>query len=755
MVSALAPGAAPAQRGWRELAADAGAAALLLALTVLFYWRILTPDPLNRGSFPKGDFSEQFYAFAFFRARELLAGRLPTWNPYTYGGHPFIADIQSAVYYPLHWITTLLAGPRGYPFQALEYEAVGHIFLAGLWTYLLASRVSGSRLGGLVGGMVYAFGGYLSAYPSQQLSILEVHTWLPLILLCVFLATHGEQFGWRRALTGALLAGLVLGGAILAGHPQASLYVVYAVAAYAVVRLLTAPGPAGWRARVGRLSLVALLLTVGFGVAAAQLLPTAEFMGISSRARMPYEMSAWAFPLRDLIQLVLPGVVSYYSPMYVGILPLASAAAAVAWARPREIAFWTGLAVAGLLISFGGNTILHSVLYHLAPGFGVFRHQERGIVLFALALALLASIGTRELVAASQERLARLGALWLRVVIAAGAVFVLFHIYGVPAENPAPLQNVAAFLFLLCALIGLLLFFRHRGLPTPVFAGLVLALVAFDLISVNFNTNFEKTQPGDQYRPTEIQKYLQHNAANGRTANDWQYPLNYGDVFGIRDINGASPLVVERYRQLLNAEPRERVWQLLNVRYFVTWQGGYPNGEKISVERMGERDVNLYVLPEPLPRAYVVHTAEVIPEDSRALRTLLSPNFDPGQQAILDRPPAIVPSGRQARSPATVRDLAPDRLEVETTLTEPGILVLAEVYYPGWRATVNGQPAEILRTQYTLRGVALPAGSHRVEFVFDPLAVKLGLAISAATLLLTLLALGGLALWRPKRQLGS
>ncbi|MFN8532227.1 MAG: YfhO family protein [Dehalococcoidia bacterium] len=744
-------GAAPSARRIAVPAgalSDLGAALLLLLLTVVFYWRILTPNALNRGSFPKGDFVEQFYAFAYFRTQEILAGRLPTWNPYAFGGQPFIADIQSAFYYPLHWVTTLVAGPRGYPFEALEYEAVFHIFLAGFFMYLLASRVSGSRPAGLLGGMVYGFGGYLSAYPSQQLSVLEVQTWLPLVLLFVHLATNAEPFDLRRSLLYSIVGGLTLGVAILGGHPQASLYTVYGVVAYFAFRILAQTGLAGWRQALRRAGLIALLVAVGFGVAAAQLVPTVEFMGISSRAQIPFEMSAWAFPLRDILQIILPGTVSYYSPMYVGILPLALAIGAVAWTRTRETWFWTGLATAGLLVSFGGNTIIHSVLYNAIPGAGTFRHQERGIVLFSAAMAVLAAIGARALFAADRTRLAKLAGLWLRVVVAAAAVLILLFVYGLAAEDPSRVQNIAAFLVLVCALVGLLLLFRLRGLPSGAFVGLALAIVAFDLMSVSFSTNFEKTQPGDQYRATEIQKYLQRNDANGRTHNDWQYPLNYGDVFRIRDVNGASPLVVERYRQLFNAEPRERVWQLLNVKYYVTWQGGLPNAEKVSVEKTGDKEVNLYALPDPLPRVYVVHAATVIPDDARSLRTVLSPQFDPGTTAVLDREPSIAPSGRPARSAATVRDLAPDRLVVETRLTEPGILVLSEVNYPGWRATVNGQSVEILRAQHALRGVALPAGGHQIEFIFDSGAVKLGQIISLLTVVASLFGLGALALVR-------
>ena len=73
---------------------------VLAVLPLIFFWRILTPNALDRGSFSTGDFSEQFYAFARFSYDELAQGRLPLWNPYTYAGHPFLADVQSAVFYP-------------------------------------------------------------------------------------------------------------------------------------------------------------------------------------------------------------------------------------------------------------------------------------------------------------------------------------------------------------------------------------------------------------------------------------------------------------------------------------------------------------------------------------------------------------------------------------------------------------------------------------------------------------------------------
>lgn len=186
----------------KRFASDIAVIVLLLVLCPLFFWPIITPNDLNRASFPKGDFSEHYYAFAFYKASELTAGRLPLWNPYVYGGHPFLADPQSAIFYPPGLLTVLIAGPRGFPLIALEGEAILHFFLASLFTYLFARRILRSRLGSLIAAIVFTYGGYLTAYPSLQLSILEVDIWLPLILLFIDLATdasYGRSKGWARA----------------------------------------------------------------------------------------------------------------------------------------------------------------------------------------------------------------------------------------------------------------------------------------------------------------------------------------------------------------------------------------------------------------------------------------------------------------------------------------------------------------------------------------------------------------------------
>ena len=175
---------------------------LLAGLCLLFFWRNLTPVVRDRLVFAPGDFSFQFYAFARYEAARLAHGELPLWNPAIFSGHPFIADIQSAVFYPLSLLTMLLTAARGFTYHALELEAIVHFGLAAIFTYLLARRLTQSRIGGLIAAVAFTFGGYLTSYPPLQLAILETQIWLPLILLLLDLAGGA----WLRAISAAGLA---------------------------------------------------------------------------------------------------------------------------------------------------------------------------------------------------------------------------------------------------------------------------------------------------------------------------------------------------------------------------------------------------------------------------------------------------------------------------------------------------------------------------------------------------------------------
>ena len=170
----------------RPRRADAAALLLLTALWALFFWRTLTANPANQVSYPDGDFTQQFLAFSSYQAKRLLAGEIPLWNPYNYGGHPFLADTQSAVFYPPRLIAIAVSSlTGGWSAAALQAEAVAHYWLATVLMYTFVRAVARSPLAGLVSALTVGYGGYLTGYPPLQLAVLEAGIWLPLALLGV------------------------------------------------------------------------------------------------------------------------------------------------------------------------------------------------------------------------------------------------------------------------------------------------------------------------------------------------------------------------------------------------------------------------------------------------------------------------------------------------------------------------------------------------------------------------------------------
>src|SRR5260221_980606 len=154
----------------------------LIVLCWLFFWRLLTPNPLNEQSLVEGDFSGQFVAFAQYQAVRLAAGEVPLWNPYNNGGHPFLADTQSAVFYPPRLVTIALLNMTGGStpqrmYDALQKEMILHTLIASLLMYALLRRLTlgqpYSVVARLIAGITFAYGGYLAFLSQLELVQLQ------------------------------------------------------------------------------------------------------------------------------------------------------------------------------------------------------------------------------------------------------------------------------------------------------------------------------------------------------------------------------------------------------------------------------------------------------------------------------------------------------------------------------------------------------------------------------------------------------
>jgi hypothetical protein len=813
---------------------------LFAALIILFFWRILTPNPADRQSFPPGDFYHQFWAFTTFEVRELSAGRLPLWNPYAFAGSPFWADVQAAVFYPPSLLTLLLSAPWGFSAFALELEAIAHFWLAAVFMYLFVREVTASRAAAVIASLTFTFSGYLTGYPSQQLAVLEADVWLPLLLFFLHRASIGWKVGrlegWKvgkkfsnlpifqPSILPLLLAGIAWGLTLLAGHPQSAFIVACVSCAYlAFLVLLTGDRrpetgitrhqehagdtPYTREARhmfhASRFTLYALHFTLyallflftGLALAAIQLIPAVEYTLLSVRAEGTYDNMSGGFPLVDVIQFLLPGQVSHYSPLYVGVvgLILAVGAALAAPARSRYTLFWGLVACVALLISFGGNTFLYTPLYLTVPGFSIFRGQERWAFAVAVSLSVLAGYGfaaltvdqRRQEQASDTQHATRITHYVLRFTsyLFLFALFLVFLFFfglnqtGWTPESPFyGLLGAATLLTVLLALAWLLWKFAPRLHPA-LFTGLTATLICFDLFSVNWQTNLYPQPPEWHTQMPPAVAAIKRDAAESpgepyRVYNEFRVYDNYGIPFEIEDLWGASPLRPSRYDEFLAPPmPIERIWELLNVKYVITWRKELYLPSTIIYEEPADQDTTyVHRLTTVGPHAWLVNQVEVA-DDATILQQIADPNFDRWNIALLeangewrmadgewqmvdgrwevvddksgnDEPSFLTEHAtRNTFHVSRLTSHSPTSLSLQITTGIPALLILSEIAYPGWQAAVDGQPAPLLRADYILRAVPVPAGEHTVELTFRPLSFAIGAMISALALIFIVIIL--------------
>lgn len=750
---------------------------ILALLPGLFFWPLIAPNPADRLQIKAGDFTGQYFPLRAFTAREWVAGRVPLWNPSIFGGQPALADIQSGALYPPHVFEALLTGwgGWGFPLWALELQAIAHLSLAAVGAYLLGRYFAGRRRGkraqrparfaGVIVSLAFTYGGYLTGFPVQQLTILEVSAWLPWVIWLLGITLDRVTGGKprRESLAAAAWTALVLALAILAGHPQTALYVFYVSLAYAAFRACWA-----WReaAPPRRLPLTlsvfgywSAVVVLGLALSAAQLLPTLEFIRRSLRAELNYEAVSSGLPLNELVAVVYPGFFGG-SPQYVGVVTMVLVGLALAVGRPRsQVWFWGGLGLIAMLLAFGANTFLYPLFYLLAPGFDAVRQQERAFLVYSFAASILAGQGAlviaRPLPFSIRSAYYRYQRGLGRVAIAALALTGLY-VYGATVSN-ARGDEVNLFfgvlrhhIFGLIVLAGTLIllalrprrrFWRGWGL------GLLAAWMAFNLFSVNWRFNLAQPNAESAFQPNRLVQFLQREAALQpgpvRIASGGLLPggHNAASVFGLLDVTGNTPLQLAQSKTFAGRIPAWRFWQLMSIRYIVDERDLDERGLRRVFEGKG---LKVYEVTDPFPFARLVRAAEVVPEAEAAMARLGADAFDLAETAVLGAPLAGIelrqPGAARPAAAARVTHFRPSAFSINVETDSGGLLVLSQINYPGWQATVDDQAVEIVPANVIFQGMPLTAGSHTVRLVFSPASFKVGALVSG----LGLLVAGGL-----------
>jgi len=763
---------------------DRAAALGYLALTLFFY----SPLLIGLRTFPDGDFTHHFLPFSLLQQRALLAGQLPVWNPYTYAGHPFLADIQAAVFYPISNLILGLTLPLTAPgarLYFLQVEAALHVALAGFFVYLLVRDLTGGRAAGFLAGVCFAFSGYLTGYPPLQLAILRAAIWLPLLLWLLYHAfSHPRQKRWWIG------AAFAFAFAFLGGHPQTFLYISYTVAAWIVllgIQTWRTRRSGGWPAGPVLAGLISFAI-IFFGLSAAQLWPSLEFTRFSVRANVAYAFVSGGFPLQDTWQLLLPGVLTQFSPLYIGVVGLGLAVLGISkWglviarnSRPDNQLpiplFFTVITLLALLLAYGDNSFLYPLFYRFAPGWKLFRGQEWAAILVALSLSVLAGYGMAQIPHLTL-RTRRRAAMIFTVFVAGGvyAFGLLWQMLGHSAISNAAYLTVAFVTVFLA--MGVVVALRLEGWSQRR-TGLMIALAVLNLFWANFATNLDAFGPTRKTILAPEMAALQTAVATsapradglaGRAYNEFRIYEDYGVRQQIEDVWGSSPLRLANYAALFENFPLDRLWQLTGVDHVLTWRRELFVPSTLLAEFPQSTDTTfLHQLAAPNPRTWMVQRVQRA-TDTEALQLLADHTFDLATIALL---PAAEAHGEQSTaadlgpvgSQVTVTRLADNRLRVQ--VEQGGFLVISENWLPGWQvqnvqcrppdtqctnlqSPISNLPAlSVQRVNLTLLGIPIPADVTAFELVYWPDSVRFGLWISGATLVF--LALAGL--WQLRRR---
>jgi Bacterial membrane protein YfhO len=647
------------------------------------------------------DFRYYHLPLTTFIASSWRAGQFPLWDPYTYCGLPFFANINAQIFYPPTAITVFFANF----FSAdrltyfMELHVVAHVLLGGFFTFLLLRELDVGPGAALIGATIFQCGPYFTSQ-AQHLGAIDGAAWIPLACLSVVRLWKQPSLRW----TGLLALSLAL--AILAGFPStgaAAILGVFVLAAVLRPKLLMYCGGA---------------VVLAGALSAVQLLPTLQASSLSvSKFRGDFRGTSWGVPWQAFASMVWPDFYHVFelnlyklpwNPtflyLYCGIPALVLVVVAVV-RKARYAAAFGSLTVFALFWMMGTHTLPGRLFFPLF--FGLTHdsvYVEFTMVVFSLGIAVLAGLGAnillkRPLVAYAVIAITFLDLMW------AGSGKIM-NASSVDAEP---------------------------GISYSQYGG---SREQVDWIRQRLN------------RSTPAARFDLYNDFSGwvTTTPITQFPsANGNDPFALFRLMQVRLLFCngERWGRFYQVtRPDSPILDLLNVRLLISMTPVPENPKFVAaVELPGHL---IYENQSPLARFFLVPNVVRAEGMADAVRQLGSRTFDPAKLAVVEQgTPAHFPEGADGTVHVVEYATSEVRLEVESN--QPRYLVTSEVNYPGWRAWIDGREAPISMTNVAFRGLPVPEGRHEVVFRFWPRILLGSAAVSAlACLVLACFAFAGL-----------
>lgn len=780
---------------------------VLLTLLALVFFLPLVAHPTQVLYSGRSDLLAMHLPMKRFLVRSWQeTGELPLWFPYSFGGMPFVHDVQVAMFYPPHGLLLLLTEEQVGP--ALSWLVVFHVIVAGWTMYYYAGTHGLGPLPRVVAAVGFMFAGkWLLHLLAAGHTIMAPLAWLPLVLAFLERAIRQGSFLHATA-AGAAFALIVLGA-----HPQLTFYAGLFCGLWSLAVVRDTPGGQRRRALGRWLIAGAGTALVAVALSAVQLLPALEATPETTRSTGVTTTEVLRAAVPTLVRPVGPalGELRWEVQGSFGLLWVVIAGLAP-FLRPRA-RFPALVTLILVVFAFGGAALVQGL-----PGFRLFQLPSRMLLLVAFPVAFLAGVTTQAILelppeaVAARHRLLRIAA----VILAVCGLLLAWQAYQVRAVGESLRPHIYWLALPLMVLTAVRLLFANVQadywrwasgwlvvLTTDAWLPVVLH-VAVRPESEIYAVSSAVRELAQRRAADEPERWrvLDRGQPNYPSTGPLGVSLPPLGPVALEPVLGYNTFDVRRYREYLQfiagldepVRPRQSfvgypivepfrienkpLLDLLGVRYaFVPADpqkhpllprghtgpgepGTHPGWKPLEPPTVDEPVYSflaggrvdpgpqiLYENTEVFPRAFVVPRAAPLPERD-VLATLRA--ADLRTTAFLEAAPALS-RGEGGFRPARIVEHRPNRVVVELDDGPGGALVLADIMYPGWRCRVDGIPAPLYRANALFRATLVTEGPHTVVFTFEPTSYQRGLWVSGGAVVgLFLVALA--AAWRSVRR---
>jgi len=669
---------------------------------------IVTPD------FGQSDIVNGYYPIKFFLSETLKVNKFPFWSELTAMGYPIYADGQIGTFVLANLILF-----KFLPFVlAINFGYVLIFFIAGLGTYLYCREIDVEKWSSLFAGIIFAFSGFNIGQISH-ISLVQAASFMPMELFFI------ERILKKIKLTDILLFSLILSQQVFSGHQQMTIYSLIAAAAYILFRLISKITT--YKSFFKGTVYITLGILFGIMMSSALILPSFELFKISGGRGNVDVLSQFPYPPSNLLTFLNPfyfgnparGTYPVYGPNwgifwenngYVGLLPLVFLVFSLFFLTNKKIRLWLLLLLFSVLMILGKYSPLY-FLYNFFP-LNLFRVPSRFLLLTDFSLAVISAIVVSQLA----EKIRNKKAIFFigSLVISIQFVNIFYYFY-----NYHPIESVKSFF----SKSDVVTYLDEKKNP-----GRLLIVDNYE----SWNNIFLKTGWQD------IGSYEKFKSGIIGHSNLFFNisKANFYATFPTKRMNLVNSLMAINPLTTSSA----KILSLNNISYILVPKT--ISIKNLPLERKFE-DYSLYKNPNSLPRARILYNFKQINSIQDLSNYIDSGEFDPQKTALVETKLPFFQTKSSINFNKIKWQYSDSEKQILKVVTfNPGIFVLADSYYPGWKAYVDGKEKTIFPININQRGVIIDKGEHTIEFVYSPFSIKLGFLITFTSYLLVALFLG-------------